>query len=58
MILGIGMEGVPKAMEILINEVMKNERTHALKAEPYERSEERRGYANGFKPKTLHTRMG
>ncbi|MGA1718730.1 MAG: IS256 family transposase, partial [Aquiluna sp.] len=25
---------------------------------PYERSEDRKGYANGFKPKTLQTRMG
>jgi transposase-like protein len=37
---------------------MKIERTHALNAEPYERSEARRGYANGYKPKTLDTRMG
>ena len=29
-----------------------------FKAGPYERSENRRGYANGFKPKTLHARMG
>lgn len=25
---------------------------------PYERTEERRGYANGFKPKTMTTRIG
>lgn len=27
-------------------------------AESYKRSEQRRGYANGFKPKTIQTRMG
>jgi len=29
-----------------------------LKAEPYGRSPERLGYANGFKPKTVRTRLG
>jgi len=53
-----GIEAVPKAIEILINEAMKIERAEALKADPYERSDERSGYANGYKPKTLHTRMG
>ena len=37
---------------------MRQERSQALGAEPYERSEARQGYANGFKPKTLLTRMG
>ena len=37
---------------------MKLERRLAVKAEPYERNPERRGHANGFKPKTVHTRLG
>jgi putative transposase len=37
---------------------MRTERSQVLQAEPYERSEDRRGYANGFKDKTLQTRMG
>jgi len=37
---------------------MKVERAQALEAEPYERSAKRRGYANGFKPKTVSTRVG
>lgn len=53
-----GMEAAPRAIEILINEAMKIERSQTLRAGAYERSEDRRGYANGFKPKTLHTRMG
>jgi transposase-like protein len=53
-----GLEGLPRAIEMLINEAMKIERTVALGAAPYERSENRRGYANGFKPKTLATRLG
>ena len=45
-------------VEIVLNAVMLLERSLALKATPYERSEERTGYANGFKPKTLKSRMG
>ncbi len=42
----------------LINEAMQAQRSDYLQAEPYERSEYRQDYANGFKPKTLHTRLG
>jgi transposase-like protein len=37
---------------------MKLERADALGAMPYQRSESRRGYANGFKPKTVSSRLG
>jgi len=47
-----------RAMELLLNEAMKIERSQALSANLYERTDERRGYANGFKPKTLSTRLG
>ncbi len=53
-----GFEGMARAIEILVNEAMKIERNEALGARPYERTDERRGYANGFKPKTLQTRVG
>ncbi len=53
-----GFEGMARAIEILVNEAMKIERAEALGAQPYERTDERRGYANGFKPKTLQTRVG
>jgi putative transposase len=53
-----GFDGMAQAVGVLLNEVMKLERTHALGAAPYQRTEQRRGYANGFKPKTLHTRLG
>ena len=45
-------------LRLLLNEAMKHERAAALGAKPYERTEERTGYANGFKPKTLVTRLG
>ena len=37
---------------------MKIERENFLGAAPHERSKERKGYANGYKPKNLQTRMG
>ena len=53
-----GFDGLAQAVTVLLNEVMKLERSHALGAGPYQRTEHRNGYANGFKPKTLHTRLG
>ena len=53
-----GFEGMAEAITILINESMKLERADVLNAAPYERTPTRRGYANGFKPKTLNSRLG
>lgn len=53
-----GIEDLCPALTRLFNELMKIEREQALQAAPYERTEERKGYANGFKNKMLHTRMG
>ena len=53
-----GLEEMAKAMEVLINESMKLEREEFLGAGHYERTEKRRGYANGFKAKSLKTRVG
>ena len=48
-----GMNGLNKAVAILINEAMRIERSKHLNAEPYERSDQRSDYANGFKDKKL-----
>ena len=53
-----GFEGVSRCVEILINEAMRIERSRALCAAPYERTEERKGHANGFKGKTVRSRIG
>jgi transposase-like protein len=53
-----GFDGMAHAMELLLNEAMKLERSAVLEAAPYERTPSRRGHANGFKPKTMHTRVG
>jgi transposase-like protein len=53
-----GLDGAGEALRILVNEASKIERAQHLNAQPYERSEGRSGYANGYKPKTVMTRMG
>ena len=42
-----------RLIELVLNEAMKLERVEALQAQPYERTEDRTGYANGFKNKTV-----
>lgn len=53
-----GFEGFADALRILLNEAMKIERNQALGAQLYQRTDTRRGYANGYKPKTVDTRIG
>jgi putative transposase len=53
-----GLDGIGACIEILMNEAMRIERSHKLKALPYERTEDRKGYANGYKPKTIRSRIG
>jgi putative transposase len=53
-----GFDGFASAFEVLFNEAMQIERSHFLEAGPYERSDQRRGYANGFKAKAFKSRMG
>lgn len=53
-----GLEGLGDAVSLLINEAMRLERERHLGVSPFERSPERRGYANGFKPKTVKSRVG
>jgi putative transposase len=50
-----GFDALPELMRIMINAAMQAERQQHLQAAPYERTEERRGDANGFKPKTMTT---
>lgn len=53
-----GLEAVPEMMRVLINQAMQVERSKYLQADEYERTEDRKGHANGYKPKTVRTRMG
>ena len=57
-LIGQGIEGLKPVIELLFNGAMKIEREHFLGAESHQRTEERKGYANGYKPKELQTRLG
>ena len=53
-----GLEGLPELIRVVVNEAMRIERENYLQARPYERNEYRQGHANGYKPKTVKTRVG
>lgn len=53
-----GFDILPELLRLVFNTAMQVERSKHLGAAPYQRSSERRGYANGFKPKTVQTRVG
>jgi len=57
-IINQGIDYIPEMIRILINLAMQMERQAYLQAGPYERTPERRDYANGYKPKTVSTRLG
>ena len=48
----------PKILAAIYDQAMITEREAHLCAGSYERSESRDGYANGFKPSSLQTRVG
>mgnify|MGYP001597455854 FL=1 len=51
-------DGMQPVMQILLNAAMLMERANHLNAQPHERSSERNGYSNGFKPRTYHSSVG
>ena len=53
-----GLDGIADSIAIMMNSAMQIERSRYLQAEPYERTGQRQGYANGYKPKTVKTRAG
>jgi len=55
---GQGDDGLRKVMETAIQRILEEELTSFLNAESHERTQDRRGYRNGYKPRTLMTRLG
>lgn len=53
-----GFEALPELIRIVVNAAMQAERQEHLNAAPYQRTPEREAHANGYKPKTMHTRIG
>lgn len=53
-----GLDVLPELIRTVINAAMQIERQNHLGVSPYERSPERRDHANGYKSKTVATRVG
>ena len=51
-------EAFSKLLEEIFNQVLIAQSTEQLGAEPYERSDDRRAYRNGFRDRELTTRVG
>lgn len=51
-------EGLPRVAEMLLNAAMLLQRSEHIGAGPYERKEQRNGYANGFKPRGFNSSIG
>ena len=53
-----GLEVLPELIRVILNTAMQAEREQHMNAEPYQRTIEREAHANGYKPKTMRTRVG
>ena len=53
-----GLDILPGLIQVVLNAAMRAERQRFLQAGPYQHTHERKGHANGYKPKTVHTRVG
>jgi len=53
-----GLSFLPELIRVIVNTAMQAERQQYLQAAPYQHTAERTGQANGFKPKTVNTRLG
>ena len=53
-----GDRGLADLLEAVLNQVLQAQATEYVKAEPYERTEERAGYRNGTRDRALTTRVG
>jgi transposase-like protein len=47
-----------RLVEQVLDQVLQSQVTDVLQAKPFERTEDRQGYRNGFKPRTMNTRVG
>ncbi len=53
-----GENSLGQLLEAVVNPVLEAQLSEQLQAAPYERTEERQGYRNGYKPRQLTTRVG
>lgn len=53
-----GEDGFRQVMQQVVQRILEEELTAFLRAAPSERTTSRRGYRNGYKPRSLKTRVG
>ena len=53
-----GQNGLAKRVETVLNQILEAQVAETLGADRHERSEERQGYRNGYRARTLYTRVG
>ena len=53
-----GQNGLAKRVETVLNHILEAQVAETLGADRHERSEERQGYRNGYRARTLYTRVG
>lgn len=58
LMLGNRENGVAKILEKVFDAVLRGQASEQLNAEPYERSDGRVSYRNGYRERTLTTRVG
>ncbi len=51
-------EGLARLVEAVLNQILKGQVTEQLQALPYERSDDRQGQRNGYRPRNMKTRVG
>jgi transposase-like protein len=54
----VGDGQLGRLVETVLNQILNAQVAEQLQAAPYERSEQRQGYRNGYKPRQLTTRVG
>ena len=53
-----GQDGLAKLVEAVPNQVLEAQATDTLGATRHERTDERAGYRDGYRPRTIYTRVG
>ena len=53
-----GADPFQNLLRYLVQQLLEEELTAFLHAEPYDRTDQRKGYRNGYKPRTFKTRVG
>ncbi len=53
-----GQNGLAKLVEAVLNQILEAQVAETLGADRHERSDERQGYRNGYRPRMLYTRVG